>query len=161
MGDSYHACHYHLIFACKDRQPLLTDAILSELFSYVHGLLDVRESLLIKGGGIADHVHLLIRVPPKHAPSDVIRDIKANSSRWIREKWPKVGFAWQDGYGLFTVSMSLIAKTKEYIEKQAEHHRKMTFLDELKRYLKNHEISFETRFLEGGDDTAGDAPSSE
>lgn len=152
MGDSYHACHYHLIFACKDRQPWLTDAMRAELFAFIHGLLDNRDCTLIKGGGIGDHVHLLLRVPPKHGLSDVIRDIKANSSRWIRDKWPKVPFAWQDGYGLFTVSMSLIAKTKVYIERQEEHHRGMTFLDELKKYLKNHEISFEPRFLEGGDD---------
>lgn len=152
MGDSFHACHYHLIFACKDRRPLLSDAIRAELYPYIHGILQNRECTLIEGGGIADHIHLLLRAPPKFALSDVIRDVKANSSKWIREKWPKELFAWQDGYGLFTVSMSLIPKTKDYIERQPEHHKTMTFLDELKKYLKNHEISFDPKFLEGGDE---------
>jgi REP element-mobilizing transposase RayT len=128
------------VFSCKDRARLLSEPIRAELFPYIHGLLANKGCALLKGGGVDDHVHLLIRVPPRLALSDVIRDIKANSSRWIREHFRVASFAWQTGFGLFTVHQSLIETTRQYIDNQAEHHRTTGFEEELRKFLLAHGI---------------------
>ena len=76
---------------------------------------------------MADHVHLLIGIAPRHAIATILRDIKANASKWIHETWPGQEFAWQEGYGVFSVSISHIEKTRAYIRNQEEHHKKQSF----------------------------------
>ena len=110
MGSTYHSVRVHVIFACKDRQPLISPEIKAELFQYIHGLCDKRGCKLIEGGGISDHVHLLIGLSMTKSIADLLRDIKTNTSRWIHEKWPKQEFGWQDGYGVFSVSASLVQR---------------------------------------------------
>ena len=128
------------MFSCKDRARLLSEAIRAELFPFIHGLLANKGCALLKGGGVDDHVHLLIRVPPRLALSDVIRDIKANSSRWIREHFREYSFAWQTGFGLFTVHQSMIDATRRYIDNQIDHHRTVGFDEELRKFLEAHGI---------------------
>lgn len=138
MGSTYHNVRIHAVFACKDRKPLITPDIKSELFKYIHGVCEKRQCTLIEGGGTADHVHLLIGLSMTKAIADLMRDIKTNTSRWVHEKWPKLEFAWQDGYGVFSVSASLVERTRGYIRNQEAHHAEKTFDEELDEILKMH-----------------------
>ena len=138
MGSTFHSITLHAVFACKDRRPLIAPVIASRLYSYLGGILRKRGCLLIEGGGVEDHAHLLIGFAPKNSVAEVLRDIKANSSRWIHETWPDHEFGWQEGYGVFSVSVSHIDKTKAYIRNQAQHHAKHTLEDELRDFMKLH-----------------------
>ena len=98
-------------------------------------------------GGVEDHVHLLLGLRATHCLADVVREIKKASSRWVHEKIGRPAFAWQEGYGGFTVSHSNIETVRKYIAGQAEHHRRHTFTDEYRGLLKKHEVEFDERFL--------------
>jgi REP element-mobilizing transposase RayT len=95
-----------------------------------------------------DHVHLLVTLPPTLAIADLVRALKANSSRWAHEKWPDyAGFGWQQGYAAFSVSRSAIKDVTEYITNQEEHHRKMSFQEEFIGLLKKHDITYDERYI--------------
>jgi putative transposase len=158
MADTYHSINLHIIFSCKDRMPLITPEIEAELYHVIGGILRNKDCVLIEGNGTADHSHLLIGLPPKYAPSEIMRDIKSNSSRWVHEKWPKSPFGWQDGYGVFSVSISKIPRTREYILSQKEHHRKTTFREELQWFLDNHGVQYDPKFLPAEDVPEGPMP---
>lgn len=155
MSDTYHSINLHFIFSCKDRLPLITPEIEAELYKVMAGVLRNKGAVLIEGNGTADHVHLLIGLPPRYAPSDAIRDVKANSSRWVHEKWPKQPFGWQAGFAVFSVSISKIKRTREYIRNQKEHHKQQSFRDELKWFLDNHGVEYEEKYLPPEDDGDG------
>ena len=98
--------------------------------------------------GTADHVHLLINLPPTIALSDALKVVKANSSRWASERWvTKRSFGWQTGYGAFSVSRSNVPDVIKYIAGQEEHHRKITFKEEFIAFLKKHEINYDERYI--------------
>ena len=141
MGSTFHSVTTHVIFTCKERRPLITPLIAERLYSYIGGILRKRDCTLLEGGGIDNHVHLLMGMAPKYAISDVLRDVKANTSKWIHETWPKQEFGWQEGYGVFSVSISHIEKTREYIRNQPEHHRKHTFEEELRKFKELHGLA--------------------
>jgi REP element-mobilizing transposase RayT len=143
MGSTFHSVTLHVIFACKDRRPLIAPEIGARLYSYIGGILRKRDCVLLEGGGVEDHAHLLVGFAPRHAISDVLRDIKANTSKWTHETWPKREFGWQEGYGVFSVSISHIEKAREYIRNQHEHHKKHTFADELERFKEMHDLTDE------------------
>jgi REP element-mobilizing transposase RayT len=121
----------HVVFSTHERAPLIADAIRSDLHAYLGGILRELRAAPIMIGGTADHVHLLTRLPAELAVADGLRTIKANSSRWVKERWPERRlFAWQSGYGAFSVSESNEAGVIRYIQSQDEHHRKLSFQDE-------------------------------
>jgi putative transposase len=138
MGSTFHSVTIHVIFACKDRRPLITPEIAGRLYAYIGGVLRNRDCVLIEGGGTADHVHLLIGLLPRYAIADILRDIKANTSKWVHEIWPGVEFEWQEGYGVFSVSVSHVEKSRAYIRNQQEHHKTQTFEDELRKFRNIH-----------------------
>jgi REP element-mobilizing transposase RayT len=138
MGSTYHSVHVHVIFTCKDRRPLITPDIQSRIYKYLAGICRKRNCHLVEGGGVDNHVHLLIGLSMTNAIADLLRDVKANSSRWVHETWPKQEFGWQDGYAAFSVSVSMIARTRKYIRNQEEHHKKHSLEDELHGFLKMH-----------------------
>ncbi len=138
MGSTFHSVHVHAVFACKDRRPLIVAEIQSELFRYIYGLCEKRNCRLVEGGGMEDHVHLLIGLSMTKSIADLLRDIKTNTSRWIHEKWPAQEFGWQDGYGVFSVSASMMQRTREYIRNQERHHAEQTFDQELDEILRMH-----------------------
>ena len=108
----------------------------------------------IEIGGVEDHVHLLVNLPPAIALSDAVRDIKANASKWVDDNHlTKDGFEWQKGYGAFTVSYSNIETVREYIRNQQKHHQVRTFREEYIEFLKRHGIEFEERYLFEGEHT--------
>jgi REP element-mobilizing transposase RayT len=148
MPQSFACHHYHLIFSTKHREPRLTPEIQPRLYEYFGGILRARNSKLIAAGGIADHVHLLVSLSKQLAISDVLRDLKANSSGWIHDTFAdQKSFAWQIGSGAFAVSYSAIEDVRRYIAHQAEHHRVKSFQEEFVEFLRRHQLEFDDRYL--------------
>jgi putative transposase len=148
MPQSFASLNYHLIFSTKNRQYLLNDDLLNRLYSYIGGILRAENGALTAAGGMPDHVHLLVSLGRESSLSDILRQIKGSSSRWIHETFPdRQGFAWQSGYAAFAVSYSHIDRVKRYLESQSEHHRTVTFQEEFRAFLERHQIKFDERYL--------------
>jgi putative transposase len=117
----------HVIFSTKNREPVITTEIEPELFAYVEGILKNHDSRLLHAGGTPDHVHLLISQSKNVTLSSLMKDVKKDTSSWIKTKGVRFkSFTWQDGYGAFSIGELDIPKLKKYIERQKEHHRKRT-----------------------------------
>jgi REP-associated tyrosine transposase len=148
MPQSFACLHYHLIFSTKGRAPLLVGDLPKRLYAYVGGIIRNENGMLVAAGGMPDHVHLLVSLSRESSVSDVLRQIKGSSSRWIHETIPELhGFAWQAGYAAFTVSYSHIETVKRYITTQADHHLTVTFQEEYLAFLRRHSLEFEERYL--------------
>ncbi|MBX3475527.1 MAG: IS200/IS605 family transposase [Planctomycetes bacterium] len=148
MGDSFTALHCHIVFSTKNRQPLLGTEVRDELFPYMASVMKNLGCKLLLGGGVEDHVHLLAGIHPSRAVSDVMRDVKANSSRWVSERWRNLGkFEWQAGYGAFAVAASRLEAVEKYILGQAEHHKRESPQDELRRLLDENGIPYDPRYV--------------
>jgi len=147
MG-SFTQLTYHIVFATKYRKATILGTLQDRLYEYIGGTLRAKNGCQIEIGGIADHLHILARLPPTLAVADVIRDIKANSSKWMNEL-PEVKsrFEWQKGYGAFTVSYSRIEAVREYIRNQETHHQTKTFQEEYIEFLTRHGIDFRLEYL--------------
>ena len=136
----------HLIFSTKQRQPLIEPDIRSDLFAYLGGIVrELRGTALIVNG-TCDHVHLLVRIRPAQSVAEVARIVKANSSGWLRKKGHRE-FAWQSGYGVFSVSESSIPAVTKYIATQEEHHRKRSFQEEFVAFLKRNKVAYDERYI--------------
>ncbi len=148
MGHTYTNLMVHGVFSTKRRQTLLSSKIMPELVKVVGGIIKERDGSLLAMNGTANHVHLLSIFHPKHAFSDMFRDIKAISSDWVHERFPEMrDFAWQTGYGAFSVSKSNATKVETYIARQEEHHRQQTFEEELIALLDRHGIEYDRRYV--------------
>lgn len=148
MSQSFTNLVYHIVFATKDRQPLITEAYQDRLYGYIGGTIRGLGGISLAINGTADHVHLLAKLRPDKALSDVLRDLKANASGWMHDLFPELkDFAWQRGYGAFTVSQSQIEQVCNYIAHQQEHHQKKSFRDEFIGFLKANGIEFDERYL--------------
>ena len=149
MSGTYTNLLFHIVFSTKNRSPLITTEIASELYPYISGICKNKNAKLLIGNGMSDHVHLLVQLKPSILLADFVRDVKANTSKWINEEKCKVKkFGWQDGYSAFTVSKSQVQRVIEYIRNQKEHHRTADHLAELKLLLVRHDILFEEQRLE-------------
>jgi putative transposase len=138
----------HVVFSTHARAPSMADTIRSDLHSYLGGILRELRSIPIVIGGTEDHVHLMTKLPADLAIADCLRVLKANSSRWVKEKWPeRCSFAWQAGYGAFSVSESSRANVIRYIQEQERHHRKISFQDEFLALLRKHGVQFDERYI--------------
>ena len=138
----------HIIFSTKDRRPFLDADLKSRLFPYLGGIIRAHDGKAIIINGPNDHVHILASLAAKHSLSDLMRELKADSTGWIHKNFPnQKSFAWQTGYGAFSVSHSGLADVEKYIVSQEEHHRKMSFQEEFVAFLKRHEIEYDERFL--------------
>lgn len=138
----------HVIFSTKNREPFITPEIEPELFAYVGGILNNHESRLLTAGGTADHVHLLISQSKNVSLSALMKDIKKDSSSWIKTKGREFrNFHWQDGYGAFSIGKSEIPELKQYLASQKEHHRKRTFKEELIEFLEEYGVAYDERYL--------------
>ena len=136
----------HLIFSTKGRQPLIIPEFRSDLFAYLGGIVREMRGTAFIVNGTADHIHMLIRIRPVHAAAEIARVVKTNSSRWVREKW-KMQFAWQTGYGAFSVSESNVPTVTRYIAGQEEHHKKRTFQEEYVAFLKRNKVAYDERYI--------------
>lgn len=129
MSHTYAQNVVHIVFSTKDRKKLLDREFRPKLWGYITGICANLGAYVHSVGGTEDHIHLLIQLPPVLALSKAVATIKANSSRWASEEGRK--FAWQQGYGAFSVSASIIPDVLCYIQNQEQHHKKMDFKAEL------------------------------
>jgi putative transposase len=138
----------HLVYSTKQRKPWIAKAHRDGLFAYQAGIYPEWESPAIVIGGTEDHVHALFALSKNHALKKIVEEVKKGSSKWMKTDGPKnPDFQWQAGYGAFSVSPSNLDEVKRYIENQEEHHRRMTFQDELRALFGRHGIAFDERFV--------------
>ncbi len=139
---------FHFVFSTQRRKGLISREIEPELHKYIAGVLRSKQSRLLTAGGMPDHLHLLVSLDRQISVSEALRDIKSNSSRWIRRKFSNRNrFGWQTGYAAFSVSFSQIPQVRHYIENQKPRHQKRTFKEELVWLLKMHRVDFDERYL--------------
>jgi len=148
MANTYSQLYYHIAFAVKGRKYLVSESWQDELYQYITGVIRNKNQKLMIVNGMPDHVHLLIGASPNCNLSDLVRDVKSNSSKWINEKNFLSGkFAWQTGFGAFTISHSHIEKIVHYIKNQQVHHKTKTFREEYQEFLKSCQINFDERYI--------------
>ena len=150
MANTYTAVHVHLVFSTKNRERWITPEIEDAVWSYLGGICRTHGIKALHIGGVEDHVHLLVGLPPTVALSECMRRLKGESSKWISEKWPAMrGFSWQDGYGAFSIGKSQVADTIRYIGRQREHHAVTTFEEEYRKFVVMHDLPVDERYLLG------------
>jgi REP element-mobilizing transposase RayT len=147
MPSTHLSLHYHIIFSTKNRQPSVAESWRERLHSFLGGAVRNLGGVPESVGGISDHVHLLVGLRATHTLAEVLRDIKSASSHWVHEAIGARGFAWQDGYGAFTVSASQVGRVKDYIAQQERHHGKKTFQEEYVEFLKQSGVEYDERYL--------------
>ena len=148
MPSTHISLLYHLIFATKNREPLIAEEWRSRLHEYLGGMVRGLGGISQGVGGVADHVHLLVGLKATHRLADFMRELKSDSSKWVRHSFPHIRFAWQEGYAAFSVSSSAAHSVREYIAKQAEHHRHRTFREELVEFLRKCGVKYDERYLD-------------
>ena len=148
MSDSYTNLLYHIVFSTKDRRPIIASEYESRLYDYIGGTIRGVGGISLELNGTEDHIHLLAKLRPDHALSDVLRDLKANASGWMHDVFPVLkDFSWQRGYGAFTVSQSNVEEVRRYIIRQKEHHEKVSFRDEFIQFLTANGIEYDERYI--------------
>jgi REP element-mobilizing transposase RayT len=148
MAGTFSQIYIQYVFAVKGRENLLQKEWRDEVFKYIIGVIKGKDQKPIIVNGISDHVHVFVGLKPIVSISDLIRDIKNNSSKFINEqKFISTKFSWQDGYGAFSYSHSQINSVYRYIANQEQHHRKKTFKEEYIDFLKKFEIDYDERYL--------------
>ncbi len=150
MSHTYSNLLVHVIFSTQERRASITPEIEADLLAYIGGIVRRLRGKALAVGGTNDHLHLLLRLPQDASVADVVRIVKANSSRWIHEKWPKRAcFSGQTGYAAFSVSESSASTVTRYILEQRKHHRRRSFQEEFLAFLKKNGISYDSRYLWG------------
>ena len=148
MPGTYSQVLLHVVFSTKQREKWISAQIAERLFPYIGGIIRTEKGTLLDVGGMEDHVHLYLRWRPDESISNLMRVVKARSSKWVHETIPRLAaFAWQEGYSAFSVSKSQEDVVKKYIANQAEHHRREDFRSELLRLLRAHGIEFDERYV--------------
>jgi putative transposase len=148
MPGTFSQLYVQVVFAVKGRKNLIGKSWKEELNKYISGIITGKEQKSIIVNGASDHIHAFIGLRPSMAISDLVRDIKNNSSTFINEKKFVVGkFSWQEGYGAFSYSHSQIEQVYNYILNQEEHHKTKTFRDEYIGFLEKFDIKFDERYL--------------
>jgi REP element-mobilizing transposase RayT len=148
MANTYTQLNTHVVFAVKGRENILPSTMRLELFKYISGILTNIDQFSLAVNGYKDHVHLFFEMSPAKSLSEIVRIVKANSSKWINEKkFIASKFLWQEGYGGFSYSRSQRDNVIKYIMKQEDHHHQKTFREEYLSILKSFEISFDEYYI--------------
>jgi REP element-mobilizing transposase RayT len=148
MAGKYLSLLVHFTWSTARREPWLETEMREDLYSYIGGIMNNKKAKLIAAGGMFDHIHLCASLPSTISVADFVNAVKSNSSRWIHESFSQLRtFAWQEGYGAFSVSKSEEPRVVKYIGNQQDHHRKRTFKQELITLLDKHEIEYDERYL--------------
>ncbi len=148
MVNTYTQIHLHIVFAVKYRQGLIHNSWKDELYKYITGIIQKNNHKLLCINGMPDHIHILIGLRPAQSISNLLQDIKADSSQWINQKnFFKIKFEWQEGYGAFSYGKSQLNDVITYIEKQEEHHKKITFTEEYRKLLQKFEIDYDEKYI--------------
>lgn len=148
MANTYSQIYIQVVFAVEARDSLIHPDWKGELFKYITGIVRKKGQKLIAIGGVADHIHLLIGITPSVSLSDLVRDIKASSSKFINDrKYVRGQFRWQEGFGAFSYSRSHIDAVAKYVLNQEVHHSKISFKDEYLSLLKRFDVEYEEKYL--------------
>ena len=154
MADTYTQLYIHLIFAVKGRQSIIPKQHKTELHKYITGITDSKNQTIIQINSMPDHVHILVGITPDIAVSDLVRDIKANSSKFInRQRWVAGRFEWQEGFAAFSYAHSQLNTVARYIRNQETHHARQTFREEYIAFLKRFEVPYNPKYVLDADDT--------
>ena len=148
MSQSLCKIYLHIVFHIKTVSPSIADEHLERVHSYIGQLVNSTKCKVIRVGGVSDHVHVVCLLSSEMTVSHLVEEIKRNSSRWIKtidSRYEK--FAWQAGYGAFSISQSVVEKTVEYVANQATHHRKMSFRDEYLSFLRLYDVEYDERYV--------------
>ena len=149
MAHTFASLLTHVIFSTKDREAWITPDLKAELLPYMGGIVRNLHGKVIESNARPDHFHGLFSFPPALAVADALRVLKTNSSVWVHEARRRAAFAWQTGYGAFSVSQSNVPDVVKYIRNQDEHHRVMSFQEEFIAFLKRHGISYDEGYIWG------------
>ncbi|MDY7010042.1 MAG: IS200/IS605 family transposase [Planctomycetota bacterium] len=150
MAHSYVSNHVHYVFSTKDRQGLITPDLKERLWAYMGGIAREDKMKALTVGGTDNHAHILLSLPSTMTTAKAVQLIKGGSSKWIGETFSSHrNFEWQEGYGAFSVSVSLVNKKIGYITNQEEHHRTRTFEEEFIAFLDKHDVEYDKRYVFG------------
>ncbi|WP_425396968.1 IS200/IS605 family transposase [Aeoliella sp.] len=148
MASTFTCLDYHVVFSTKYRKPLIHERMREELYQYLGGIIRGEGGCLREIGGMPDHLHLLVGLPPTIALSDAVRIFKASSSKWVNERDDcATKFQWQTGYAAFSVSFSQREAVQRYIQNQRDHHRQRSFQEELIELLERHHIEYDPQYV--------------
>jgi putative transposase len=146
---SFTSCLIHCVWSTKNREPSLNHQLRERLWPYLGGIAKQNKMKALAIGGAGDHVHILISLPSTLAIAKAVQLLKGNSSKWIRDTFPKSrSFAWQEGYGAFSIGISGVDATVRYIGNQAAHHRTRSFREEFATMLRKHGLAYEESMLD-------------
>ena len=148
MANTYTQIHIHAVFAVQNRMSLINKSWQERLYKYIIAVIQKQEHKVLSIGGMPDHVHILFGFRPTQALSNLIQEVKRDSSEWINKEKLVIGrFSWQEGYGAFSYGKSQISDVANYIETQEKHHRKRTFREEYLEFLEKFGIEYDERYI--------------
>lgn len=148
MANTYTQLYIHTIFAVQNRQSLIHSNWEEQLYKYITGIVTNQGHKMLAINGMPDHLHVLIGMNPIQSLSDLMQDIKGDSSKWInKNKFVKGRFSWQEGYGAFSYARSHLDNVVKYILNQEEHHKKKTFIEEYMAFLKAFDVEYDERYI--------------
>ena len=148
MADTFTQIHIHTVFAVQNRQSLIASTWREDLYKYIIAIIQNHEHKVLAIGGMADHIHILFGLRPTQSLSDLMQQVKRNSSEWINKSRRVVGkFSWQEGYGAFSYGKSQVSDVIDYIKGQEKHHAKKSFLDEYKLFLEKFGVEYNPKYI--------------
>ena len=148
MANTYTQLYVHYVFAVQDRLCLINNKWQDNLYKYINGIIDQQGHKLYVINGMNDHIHILISMTPKQAPSDLMYHLKRSSSLWINQSRLSAGkFSWQEGFGAFSLGKSQLPEKIKYVEDQQQHHKKESFREEYLKFLTENDIEYDERYI--------------
>lgn len=148
MAQSLAQVYIHLVFSTKNRQPVIAKALQPRIWAYLAGIAKEMDCPAISIDGVEDHIHALVRLSRTCSISQLVGDVKTGSSQWMKSQDDGVNdFQWQNGYAAFSVSQSNVPRVIQYIAEQEKHHQKLSFQDELREFLKRHNVEYDERYV--------------
>ncbi|MBZ4201974.1 MAG: IS200/IS605 family transposase [Methylovulum sp.] len=148
MANTYTQIHIQAVFSVQNRDCVIQKTWKDELYKYISGIISNHGHKVLAINGMPDHVHVFFGMRPTQSLSDVMQDLKGDSSKWINQKGFVIGrFSWQEGYGAFSYSKSHVNAVIEYVKNQEEHHRNKTFIEEYHEFFKKFEVDFDNKYI--------------
>lgn len=148
MANTYTQIHIQVVFTVQNRDCIIQETWKDELYKYISGIVKNHNHKVLAINGMPDHIHILIGMRPSQSLSDLMQDVKGDSSKWINQKrFTKGKFSWQEGFGAFSYGKSQVNQVIDYIKNQEEHHKKWSFLEEYRTLLEKFEVEFDQRYI--------------
>jgi putative transposase len=147
MSGTFSQIYIHTVFAVKARESLINSSWEEDLYKYITGIVHNKDQKMLAINGMPDHIHFLIGMKPSCCLSDLIREIKKSSNKFVNDNFIRINFQWQEGYGAFSYSHSGLDNVIGYINNQKEHHKKRTFKDEYLEFLQKFHVDYKDEYL--------------